>query len=78
MYTNVRDSWALMLLDPATGEQSELLERRGEVGYPEFSPTGDRILFFARNEADVHIFTIGIDGSALRQMTRGKELNITP
>jgi Tol biopolymer transport system component/tRNA A-37 threonylcarbamoyl transferase component Bud32 len=77
IYTNARNSWALVLLDPATGQSKELLERRTEVLFPVFSPAGDRIAFFHMSTPQV--FTIAVDGTDLRQITQGKgEMNIMP
>ena len=43
-----------------------------------FSPDGRRVAFFARAEYAVAIFTIGADGSDLRQLTGGRELSSMP
>ncbi len=78
IFTNARNSWALMLLDLATGRQKELLERREDMLFPMFSPSGDRIAFF-HIAGDPQIFSIGVDGAGLRQITHGKgEVNVMP
>jgi Tol biopolymer transport system component len=48
--------------------------------FPKFSPAGDKIAFFATVDGgDIHIFTIRVDGSDLRQVTRGTgERNVMP
>src|SRR5262249_52094459 len=79
IYTNVRNTWNLMLLDPKNSQRQELLGRRTDMVFPRFSPAGDRIAFFHVVEEGAHIFTVGLDGSDLRQVTRGKgEINIMP
>ena len=79
IYTNARNSWALALLDPATGKSKELLERRSEVIFPVFSRAGDRIAFFHMTAAGDQVFTIAVDGADLRQITQGKEeRNVMP
>jgi len=79
IYTNERVSYALMLLDTATGEQRQLLERRGTLGLPSFSPKGDRIAFVIDVGNSTQLFTIGADGNGLRQVsTRAGELYVRP
>jgi len=79
LYTNVRNDWTLTVMDPRTGEQKQILERRSDLLYPSFSPAGDRIAFFHAVGGDAHVFTIGVDGKDLRQMTHGKgESNTMP
>jgi Tol biopolymer transport system component len=48
--------------------------------FPEFSPAGDKIAFFATvDEGDIQIFTIGLDGSDLKQVTQvAGERNVMP
>ncbi|MBK5294998.1 MAG: PD40 domain-containing protein, partial [Acidobacteriia bacterium] len=78
IYTNARNSWALELLDPATGQSKELLERRTLMVHPVFSHAGDRIAFFHRATTE-QVFTIAVDGTDLRQITQGKgEGNVFP
>src|SRR5205085_11697999 len=60
IYTSARNTWALSLLDPATGQSKDLLERRSEVIFPLFSHAGDRIAFFHMTVAQV--FTIAVHG----------------
>jgi eukaryotic-like serine/threonine-protein kinase len=69
VYTNIRVAYALMLRDPVTGQQTQLLERRSPVDLPRFSPQGDRIAFFQQIEADLHLFTMNVDGREVRQLT---------
>jgi eukaryotic-like serine/threonine-protein kinase len=69
IYTNTRAAFVLMLLDPATGRETELLERRSAIDLPRFSHQGDRIVFFHQVEADIQLFTIRVDGQELRQLT---------
>lgn len=78
LYTNVRNSWGLMVGDAAGGQDRELLERRSAVLFPQFSPDGTRIVFFGRSDKAVAIFTVGIDGTGLTQLTHGTELNHMP
>jgi Tol biopolymer transport system component len=79
VYTNVRTGYKLVLDDPATGEEVELLERRTAPHAPTFSPTGDRIAFFQETDQGVHLFTVRIDGKELRQITaRAGEVNVFP
>jgi hypothetical protein len=77
MFTNTRNTWQLRVRDP-DGAERQLLERRTELLFPTFSPDGRRVAFFGRAGYAVAIFTIGIDGSDLRQLTAGEELNHHP
>jgi Tol biopolymer transport system component len=77
LFMNVRNSWQVRLAD-ASGAERTLVERRTELLFPMFSPDGTRIAFFGRAERAVAIFTIGSDGTNLRQLTGGTELNHQP
>jgi len=77
-YTNVRHTWDLRVRDLAAGTERSLLQRGVEILFPMFSPDGKRIAFFGRADFAVAIFTIGADGSDLRQLTAGRELNHQP
>ena len=80
IYVNARRTYALMLLDPASGKQREVIERRSHANGPGLSPDGGRIVFFEGTEGQgVQIFTAGTDGRDLRQVTRGeRQSNIMP
>lgn len=78
VYSNVRKSWTLVIGNAEGGEDRALLERRTEVVFPQFSPDGRSITFFGRNDRAVDIFTIGADGTDLRALTGGTELNHMP
>ena len=69
VFTNTRAAFVLILLDPATGRETELLERRSAIDLPRFSHQGDRIVFFHQVEADIQLFTIRVNGQELRQVT---------
>jgi Tol biopolymer transport system component len=77
-YTNVRNTWDLRVRDLQTGDERTALQRRLEVLFPMFSPDGERIAFFGRADYAVAIFTVRPDGSDLRQLTAGRELNHQP
>ena len=80
IYANARRSFALMLLDPATGKQREVIERRRHVAGQDLSVDGTRIAFFEETgDKGVQIFTVGADGSGLRQVTPDdRPLNVIP
>jgi len=80
IYTNSSVYWSLTLLDARSRQTQEIRETETDMYFPEFSPAGDKIAFFATvDEGDIHIFTIRVDGRDLRQVTRGKgERNVMP
>jgi Tol biopolymer transport system component len=77
-YTNVRNTWDLRVRDLAAGTERSVQQRGTEILFPVFSPDGRRIAFFGRAAFAVAIFTIDPDGSDLRQLTAGRELNHQP
>lgn len=77
-YTNVRNTWDLRLRDLASGAERSLMQRGLELLFPTFSPDGRRLVFFGRADYAVAIFTIDADGSNLRQLTAGRDLNHQP
>jgi Tol biopolymer transport system component len=69
----------LVVQDSATQRTRELFESHTDVAFPSFSPAGDRIAFFqVTGEADVHVFTINVQGRDLTQITRGQQHNSLP
>jgi Tol biopolymer transport system component len=79
VYTNTRPTYSLERLNSATGELQTVLARRTEMTVPELSPSRDRLAFFARSQDGIHLFSVGIDGEKVFQVTRGEdELNTHP
>ena len=77
-YSTVRNSWELKRYDIATHTEASLLRRNTELLFPQFSPEGRRLVFFGRADDAVAVFTMNSDGTALRQLTVGRELNHMP
>ena len=78
LYSNVRNTWRLMVGAPDASPDRQLLERRTEIVFPHFSPDGRRIVFFGRSDRAVAIFRMNVDGTELTQLTGGRELNHMP
>jgi Tol biopolymer transport system component/DNA-binding winged helix-turn-helix (wHTH) protein len=73
IYTTVRYSYALTVLDPATRRARELRETSSRMVAPTFAPTGDKIAFFSLGQGgNQHLFTIGADGRNINQVTQGE------
>ncbi|MBV8201719.1 MAG: PD40 domain-containing protein [Acidobacteria bacterium] len=69
VYTSTRNVYSLSWLDPRTGERRDLLERRTPATYPSFSPRGDRVAFFNPRGPQSHLYTVGLHGEDLREIT---------
>ena len=79
IYTNVRNTFRLEVLDAATGRRSVVAERRTLISAPRFSPEGNQIAFFQETDAGIHVFTIGVDGREIKQLTKTEgERNLLP
>jgi Tol biopolymer transport system component len=78
VYTNVKRSWSLRFRDAASAEPRTLLEKHTELIFPIFSPDGTRLVFFGRQDRAVSVSSIRTDGSDVRQLTGGTELNHMP
>jgi Tol biopolymer transport system component len=79
LYGTQRKSWSLVLLDAATGRETEVLSRRTPLVFSVFSPIGDRIAFVQPARAGVQLHVASADGRDVRQVTRGEgEQNIFP
>ena len=79
LYSTQRKSWSLVMVDPATGEQREVVSRRTNIVGPQFSPNGDRIAFSQPEATGVHLHIVGVHDSHVRQVTYGEgEQNIFP
>jgi Tol biopolymer transport system component len=79
IYTNVRNSFSLELLNTSPGRKTSLANRRTTIAGPRFSPQGDRITFFHETEVGTHLWTFDVAGHDLRQITSGKGArNILP
>lgn len=79
IYCNLRNSFALKLLDLQSGRQREIIERRTVIAYPRTSPDAQHLAFFGASDETTHIFTVAVDGTEVRQVTSGAgERNIIP
>ncbi len=78
-YSNVRNERAVMISDPATGEETEIAAGQYGMWMPQASPEGDALAFFGEVSGGMAIFTMGVDGSDLRRVTRVEgESNVLP
>ena len=79
IYTNVRTSFRLEVVDAATGQRMLLTERRTLISAPRFSPKSEQIAFFHETEAGIHVFTISTDEREIRQTHKTEgERNLLP
>ena len=80
IYSTQRKSWSLILMDPATGQEKEILSRRTRIAPPSFSPKEDQIAFNQPVVAGTaQLFVSSLDGREVRQVTQGeREQNILP
>jgi len=73
VYTNVRNRNTLRALDPASGAERVIVERRRQMIFPRVSPDGTRLAFFGfADEGDTQIFVTSMQGGELEQLTRGR------
>ena len=79
VYTTTYLTFALRRLSSVTGEQTSLFQMPAEIVRPTLSPSGDRIAFFAPGGADRHLYTVGVEDGARRQITdQPGERNVLP
>ena len=79
MYTNVRNQYQLIALNPATADERVILERRRQTIFPRVSPNAPTVTFFGFADAgDTQIFVTPIDGGAAQQVTQGKGHHTMP
>jgi len=80
IYTHVRQTFVLTVLDPVSSQTRELRKTREILAGPLFSPNGEKIAFFShQSDGDVHLYTIGSDGNDLQRLTWAKgERNTFP
>jgi len=77
-FTTVRNHWEMRVRQLDDGSERTILNRATEMIFPLFSPDGERLVFFGHAGAAVAIMTVAVDGSDLRQLTGGRELNAEP
>jgi Tol biopolymer transport system component len=83
VYTNVRNSWSLMLRDPMTGSERQVSQRRAGILWPMISPDGSRIAYFGPDGlGNAHVFAVDVQSREVRQITRNQgdatEINTMP
>lgn len=80
VYTNVRNQSSLRALDPDTGADRVIVERRRPTVFARISPDGSKVAFFGFGDAgDVQIFVVPMAGGAVQQLTQGKgQINTMP
>jgi Tol biopolymer transport system component len=78
VYTNIKRSWSLIVRDTPSAAPRTLIEKHTEINFPFFSPDGARLVFFGRQDRAVAVSSIRTDGSNVRQLTGGTELNHMP
>ncbi len=79
IYSTQRKSYSLVLIDPATGQEKEILSSRVRLAFPAFSPKNDRVAFNQPGGGGAHLHVSSLDGREARQVTQGaREQNIVP
>jgi Tol biopolymer transport system component len=79
IYSTQRKSYSLILMDPATGQEKEIVSSRVRLAFPALSPKDDRVAFNQPVPPGVHLRVSSLDGREVRQVTQGeRELNIMP
>jgi serine/threonine protein kinase len=80
VYTTVRTQYALRALDPDTGAERVIIERRRQAIFPRVSPDGAMVAFFGFGDVgDTQIFVSPVHGGVVQQLTQGKGyLNTMP
>jgi Tol biopolymer transport system component len=68
IHANVRNTYALMVLDAATGESRQILEQRTPIFWPSVAPTGDWLAFASGGFTGGHVFVVASDGTKLQQI----------
>ena len=71
VYTNVRNAYALMSLDVATGQSRQILEQRTPITFPSFSPAGDMLVFASGGFGRGHVLLVASDGTGMQQIASG-------
>jgi len=76
-FLNSRARYVLEVYELATGQSKTILNDRGVLWAPAFSPDGKEVTY-SRGEPDGawHLWTVATDGSGARQLTSGKMLEI--
>jgi eukaryotic-like serine/threonine-protein kinase len=73
IYTNVRNLYTLRALNPGTGAERVIIERRRQTIFPRVSPDGSLVAFFGFGDfGDVQIFVVPMSGGDVQQLTWGK------
>ena len=73
LFTANRNSYALAMLDPVTGAERTLRESRLHLMSPVVSKAG-RIAFFGwGRDGEMHVFTMGLDGGTVQQVTSAED-----
>jgi hypothetical protein len=81
LYTNTRVESRFVLTDPTTGGHETLYRSTNLSWFPNLSPDGRQVAFFAEVAPREQIFVLPVDGSAApKQMTFGsaRQANIAP
>jgi Tol biopolymer transport system component/predicted Ser/Thr protein kinase len=80
VYTNVRNQSTLRALNPDTGADRVIGERRRPTVFPRISPDGSNVAFFGFGDVgDVQVFVVPMAGGAVQQLTQGKgQINTMP
>lgn len=68
-YTATRSIWKLTRIGPESGNRVPIFESRAPVILPEASRDRSTIAFFSLLPSGMQVFSVGIDGSNLRQLT---------
>jgi Tol biopolymer transport system component/DNA-binding winged helix-turn-helix (wHTH) protein len=69
IYAHQETRWQLVSSDPATGEESVVIERRTPIVIPDVAPDGHRAVYFSGTPANAELFTADLRTGETVQVT---------
>jgi TolB protein len=73
-----RQTYAIMLMELATGKERVLFEGAGSALSPSFSPDGERVAFATSRDGNHEIYVVRTDGTGLTRLTRSSAIDVQP
>ncbi len=72
------DDFELFLLDPETGERTQITDNGSDDWGPDWGPEGERLVFVSQRNDNTDIYVIKVDGGDETRLTESDAQDVNP
>ena len=72
------DDFELFLMDPDSGEKTQITDNEHDDWGPDWGPEGERLAFVSKRDDNTDIYVINVDGGNETRLTKNESQDVNP